>query len=98
MPSTATPRAPGWLMWWSGSGPKASRSVAARLSRALRAGIPRTIPGSDCSVTMARSAGGTAPVAPWLHTAEAKDKVAGFLLTAAPLHQWLDQNVGPNPG
>jgi len=46
MPSTATPRAPGWLMWWSGSGPKASRSVAARLSRALRAGIPRTIPGS----------------------------------------------------
>ena len=38
------------------------------------------------------------PVAPWLHTAKAKDKVAGFLRTAAPLHQWLDHNVGPDPG
>ena len=38
------------------------------------------------------------PVAPWLHTAEARDKVAGFLLTAALLHQWLEQNVGPDPG
>jgi len=37
------------------------------------------------------------PVAPWLHTAKAKDKVAGFLRTAAPLHHWLDQNVGPDP-
>jgi len=37
------------------------------------------------------------PVAPWLHTAMAKDKVAGFLRTAAPLHHWLDQNVGPDP-
>jgi hypothetical protein len=53
MPSAATPRAPGWLMWWSGSGPKASRPVAARLSRALRAGIPRTTPGSNCSISRA---------------------------------------------
>jgi uncharacterized protein (TIGR02453 family) len=37
------------------------------------------------------------PVQPWLHTAEARDRVAGFLRTAAPLHRWLDQNVGPNP-
>jgi len=37
------------------------------------------------------------PVAPWLHTAEAKDHVVGFLRTAAPLHQWLDQQVGPDP-
>jgi hypothetical protein len=37
-------------------------------------------------------------VAPWLHTPEAKDKVAGFLLTAAPLHQWLEQNAGSDPG
>jgi uncharacterized protein (DUF2461 family) len=37
------------------------------------------------------------PVAPWLHTAEAKDRVAGFLRTAAPLHHWLDRNVGPAP-
>jgi uncharacterized protein (TIGR02453 family) len=37
------------------------------------------------------------PVAPWLHTAEAKDRVAGFLRTAAPLHHWLDRNVGAAP-
>ena len=33
-------------------------------------------------------------VAPWLSTAEAKDHVVGFLRTAAPLHNWLDQLVG----
>jgi uncharacterized protein (TIGR02453 family) len=37
------------------------------------------------------------PVAPWLYTARAKGHVAGFLRTAAPLHQWLDQQVGPDP-
>lgn len=37
------------------------------------------------------------PVAPWLHTAEARDRVTGFLRTAAPVHQWLDRNVGPDP-
>jgi uncharacterized protein (TIGR02453 family) len=36
------------------------------------------------------------PVAPWLHTAKAKDKVADLLRTAAPLHQWLDRQVGPD--
>jgi uncharacterized protein (TIGR02453 family) len=36
-------------------------------------------------------------VTPWLHTAQAKDHVVGFLRTAAPLHQWLDQWVGPDP-
>jgi uncharacterized protein (DUF2461 family) len=34
------------------------------------------------------------PAAPWLGTAKAKDRVAGFLRTAAPLHHWLDQHVG----
>lgn len=38
------------------------------------------------------------PVAPWLRTAAAKDKVAGILRVAAPLHQWLDRNVGPEAG
>jgi uncharacterized protein (DUF2461 family) len=37
------------------------------------------------------------PVAPWLYTSGAKDRVAGFLHTAAPLQQWLDQRVGPDP-
>ena len=35
------------------------------------------------------------PIAPWLSTAKAKDRVAGFLRAAAPLHHWLDQQVGP---
>jgi uncharacterized protein (TIGR02453 family) len=38
------------------------------------------------------------PVAPWLHTGKARDQVAGVLRTAAPLHQWLDRNVGPATG
>ena len=37
-------------------------------------------------------------VAPWLYTATAKDRVVDFLRTAAPLHDWLDQQVGPDPG
>jgi uncharacterized protein (TIGR02453 family) len=36
------------------------------------------------------------PVAAWLHTAAAKDKVAGFLRTTAPLHHWLEHHVGPD--
>jgi hypothetical protein len=36
------------------------------------------------------------PVALWLHTAAAKEEVAGVLRVAAPLHQWLDRNVGPD--
>lgn len=35
------------------------------------------------------------PVGPWLQTPQAKDRVTGFLRTAAPLHRWLDDNVGP---
>jgi uncharacterized protein (TIGR02453 family) len=38
------------------------------------------------------------PVAPWLHTGKARDQVAGVLRTAAPLHHWLDRNVGPAAG
>jgi uncharacterized protein (TIGR02453 family) len=37
------------------------------------------------------------PVAPWLSTPKAKDRVVDFLRTAAPLHQWLDEQVGPDP-
>ena len=38
------------------------------------------------------------PVGPWLHTGQAKDRVAGFLRTAAPVQRWLDDKVGPDPG
>jgi uncharacterized protein (TIGR02453 family) len=37
------------------------------------------------------------PPAPWLGTTKAKDRVVGLLRTAAPLHSWLDQQVGPDP-
>jgi len=37
------------------------------------------------------------PMAPWLHTGQARDRVAGFLRTAAPVHRWLDETVGPDP-
>jgi uncharacterized protein (TIGR02453 family) len=38
------------------------------------------------------------PVAPWLHSSKARDQVEGVLRTAAPLHRWLDANVGPADG
>jgi uncharacterized protein (TIGR02453 family) len=37
-------------------------------------------------------------VAPWLATPQAKDRVVGFLRAAAPLQNWLDKRVGPDPG
>jgi uncharacterized protein (TIGR02453 family) len=38
------------------------------------------------------------PVEPWLHTGKARDQVAGVLRSAAPLHHWLDRNVGTADG
>lgn len=35
------------------------------------------------------------PVAAWLGTAKAKDRIVGFLRTAKPLDRWLESNVGP---
>jgi uncharacterized protein (TIGR02453 family) len=36
------------------------------------------------------------PAAAWLGTAAAKRRVVEFLRTAAPLHGWLEDNVGPS--
>ena len=62
---------------------------------------PRGYPGDHPRIELLRCKGLICwrdwPVAPWLHTAKAGDHVAGFLRTAAPLHRWLDQNVGPDP-
>jgi uncharacterized protein (TIGR02453 family) len=64
-------------------------------------GAPRGYPGDHPRIELLRWKGLICwrdwPVAPWLHTAKAGDRVAGFLRTAAPLHRWLDQNVGPGP-
>jgi uncharacterized protein (TIGR02453 family) len=36
------------------------------------------------------------PVEPWLETAAAKDRLAGFLRAARPLGTWLSDHVGPS--
>ncbi|MGQ0804910.1 MAG: DUF2461 domain-containing protein [Actinomycetota bacterium] len=36
------------------------------------------------------------PVAGWMGTAKAKDRVVEFLRAAGPLNAWLDKNVGPS--
>ena len=74
----------------------ACRLVAGRCSRPPRAGIRATIPGSGSWRCKGLICWRQWPVEPWLFTAAAKDRVAGFLRTAAPLHQWLDQQVGPD--
>ena len=38
----------------------------------------------------------TWPVAAWLGTAKAKERVVDFLKEAKPLNKWLDDNVGPS--
>jgi uncharacterized protein (TIGR02453 family) len=62
---------------------------------------PRGYPGDHPRIGLLRYKGLICwrqwPVAPWLGTAKAKHRVAGFLRTVAPLHHWLDQQVGPDP-
>lgn len=36
------------------------------------------------------------PVAPWLGTARARDRVVAFLRASRPVHDWLDTHVGPS--
>jgi uncharacterized protein (TIGR02453 family) len=62
---------------------------------------PRGYPGDHSRIELLRCKGLICwrqwPAAPWLGTAKARDRVVGFLRTAAPLHLWLDQQVGPDP-
>lgn len=62
---------------------------------------PRGYPGDHPRIELLRYKGLICwrqwPAAPWLGTAQAGDRVAGFLRTAAPLHHWLDRQVGPDP-
>jgi uncharacterized protein (TIGR02453 family) len=63
---------------------------------------PRGYPGDHPRIGLLRCKGLICwqqwPVAAWLGTAQAEDRVARFLRTAAPLRDWLDQRVGPDPG
>ena len=36
------------------------------------------------------------PVATWLGTSKAKDRVVAFLRASRPVHEWLDAHVGPS--
>jgi len=58
---------------------------------------PRGYPAGHPRVTLLRYKGLTAwrqwPVAPWLESAQAKDRVADFLRTTRPLCSWLHRNV-----
>ena len=38
------------------------------------------------------------PVAAWMGTAKAEDRIVGFLRAAGPLRDWLDTHVGPAEG
>jgi uncharacterized protein (DUF2461 family) len=64
-------------------------------------GAPRGYPGDHPRIELLRWKGLICwrdwPVAPWLHTAKARDHVTGFLHAAASLQRWLDAQVGPDP-
>lgn len=59
---------------------------------------PRGYPADHTRIELLRYKGLIAwrewPVEPWLSTRAAKDKVAEFILTTHPLHDWLHTHVG----
>ena len=61
---------------------------------------PRGYPADHPRIGLLRYKGVVAwkewPVADWLETAAARDRVAGFLRATRPLSAWLDTNVGPS--
>lgn len=65
-----------------------------RLTTAPR-GYPRDHPRIDLLRHRGIVAWRQWPVAAWLGTPAARDRVAGFLRTAAPLADWLAAHVGP---
>ena len=63
---------------------------------------PRGYPADHPRIGLLRYKGVVAwnqwPVEPWLETAAALGKVAGFLRTTRPLSRWLGTHVGPDAG
>jgi uncharacterized protein (TIGR02453 family) len=61
---------------------------------------PRGYPADHPRIGLLRYKGIVAwkewPVAEWLETAAARDRVTGFLRATRPLSAWLDTNVGPS--
>jgi uncharacterized protein (TIGR02453 family) len=62
--------------------------------------VPRGYPKDHARVDLLRQKGLITwrqwPVARWLGTAAAKDRVVGFFRASAPVGAWLDRNVGPS--
>jgi len=62
--------------------------------------VPRGYPADHPRIGLLRYKGIVAwqewPVAPWLETAAAKDRIVGFLRATRPLGAWLDTHVGPS--
>jgi uncharacterized protein (TIGR02453 family) len=77
----------------------AKKKVNARGHDELKV-VPRGYPKDHPRADLLRYKGLIAwqdwPIAAWLSKPAAKDKVAEFLRTSAPLSQWLEQNVGPS--
>lgn len=61
---------------------------------------PRGYPADHPRIGLLRYKGLVAwrewPVEPWLSTPEARDRVAEFIVTTQPLHDWLHSRVGPS--
>ena len=61
---------------------------------------PRGYPADHPRIGLLRYKGVVAwkewPVADWLETAAARDRLTGFLRATRPLSAWLDTNVGPS--
>ncbi len=93
------------------AGDDTGESLAAAISGVTRRGIsvhghdslktaPRGYPADHPRIELLRHKGLVAwqewPAGPWLGTAAARDRVAGFLAAARPLSAWLDAHVGPS--
>ncbi len=63
---------------------------------------PRGVPADHPRIALLRHKGLVTwrrwPVAAWLGTAKAKDRVVGFLRASAPVQDWLDTHVGAPEG
>lgn len=62
---------------------------------------PRGYPVDHPRIELLRHKGLTAwkewPLGPWLATTACKRRIVDFLRASAPLREWLDTRVGPNP-